>query len=90
MRLREVSKFAVDFHEKDMYDDGAVLSCHIMLLHKAARRCNAMEKYIDLLSNVADELTRIAAQDQAIAFDLESIKRIINAAEGKLDNIERL
>lgn len=49
-----------------------------------------MEKYFDLLSNVADELTRIAAQDQAIAFDLESIKRIINAAEGKLDNIERL
>ncbi len=49
-----------------------------------------MEKYIDLLSDVAKELTRIATQDHAIAVDLESIKRIITAAECKIDKIERL
>ena len=44
-----------------------------------------MEKYFNLLSNVANQLTKKAAQRVAIVVDLERIQCIINDAERKIE-----
>ena len=44
-----------------------------------------MEKYLELLSNTAEQLARKAAQGAAIVVNLERIERILSAAEIKIE-----
>lgn len=48
-----------------------------------------MEKYIELLSNAAEQLARKTAQGAAIVVDLERIERILDAAERKIETAHK-
>lgn len=48
-----------------------------------------MEKYIELLNNVAEQLAQKTAPGAAIVVDLERIERILSAAERKIETAHK-
>lgn len=48
-----------------------------------------MEKYFDLLSNIAEQLTQQAVQWSAVAVDLERIEQLLSAAECKIEAADK-
>ena len=57
--------------------------------YMAVRR-NNMEKYNELLSDVAERVARKTAHGEALAVDLECIERILSVAERKIKAADKV
>lgn len=48
-----------------------------------------MDKYIDLLREIENQLKRKTAQREPISAELESVERVLRVAESKIETAEK-